>query len=198
MKATMTAAMATAGSGPAPVDFSTAGTATPSTPGEGRVVTRAAVRRMVQRWSSAVPFVAVGAVSIVAGGLVAAVARPTGFEMGSWLAAFLVLVAGVAQIGFGAGQAWLADEPPRPDTVQIELASFNLGLVGTAVGSIASLPLVTTLSAIPVVLALGLFLREVLHSTANPRWVRVLYQGLVALVLLSTPVGLILAWLRHG
>ena len=53
--------------------------------------------RLLACWSVVGPFVLVGSVCIVAGGLVAAVSRPSGFELGSWLAAYLVLVGGVAE-----------------------------------------------------------------------------------------------------
>ena len=43
-------------------------------------------------WRSGIAFVAVGSAAIVVGGLVAAVTRPTGFDEGPWVAAFLVLV----------------------------------------------------------------------------------------------------------
>ncbi|HRW41812.1 MAG TPA: hypothetical protein P5193_09740, partial [Microthrixaceae bacterium] len=83
---------------------------------------------LLERWPSARPFVVVGAVAVVAGGAVAAVTRPTGFELGPWLAAFLVLVGGVAQIALGAGQAWVADRVPASATVRSELAVWNVGL----------------------------------------------------------------------
>ena len=66
----------------------------------------------MQRWSSIVPMLAAGGVSIVAGGVVAAVTGPTDWDHGSWVAAFLVLVAGVAQLGVGAGQAQLVPVAP--------------------------------------------------------------------------------------
>ena len=49
-------------------------------------------------------FVAAGSSCVVVGGLVAAATGPTGFEDGSWVAAYLVLVGGVAQIALGVGQ----------------------------------------------------------------------------------------------
>src|SRR3546814_20131767 len=48
-----------------------------------------------------------------------------GFEHGSWLAAYLVLVGGVAQIALGGGQAWLADRVPRARTTRTEAWSWN-------------------------------------------------------------------------
>lgn len=84
---------------------------------------------LAERWRAACAFVVIGAVFVVAGGLVAAVSGPTDFEQGSWLAAYLVLVGGVAQMVLGAGQAWLAVRIPPGRSTRIEAWSWNIGLV---------------------------------------------------------------------
>ena len=154
-------------------------------------------RAFRQRWPTARPFLLVGAIAIIAGGLVAAVSRPTDFELGPWLAAFLVLEAGVAQIALGAGQAWLAEPCPSPLQVWTQLAAWNLGVLATIVGTLASRPLITTIGGAATVVALALFLVRVAGAGPGPRWARTTYVGLVAFVLLSTPVGMVLAWTRH-
>lgn len=144
------------------------------------------------------PFVVVGAVAVVAGGLVAAVTGPTDFGRGSWLAAFLVLVAGVAQIALGAGQAWLAPSRPADPVRRAELASWNLGVTATMIGTLVGGPLLTTAGGLVMVVALGIFLCAVRRpgSAPAPRWAKVGYQLGVAILLVSTPVGLVLAWTR--
>jgi hypothetical protein len=156
--------------------------------------------RLVACWPVARPFVVIGAACIVAGGIVAALSRPTGFDLGPWLAAFLVLVGGVAQIALGGGQAWLAVEPPTPRRVAIEAATWNVGLAVTIVGSLAGVPVVTTLGGIAVLGSLALFLDAVRHAGATSRapLARKLYTAVTAVVLVSTPIGLALAWIRHG
>jgi hypothetical protein len=153
---------------------------------------------LVARWSAARPFVVVGSVSIVAGGVIAAVARPSGFEMGSWLAAYLVLVGGVAQIALGGGQAWLAGARPRPGEIRAEVVAWNVGVVATIVGSLVALPVLTTLGGIATAVALVLFLAGVRVVGPAPAVARACYRGIAAIVLLSIPVGLVLAWVRHG
>ncbi len=158
---------------------------------------------LLERWPSARPFVVVGAVAVVAGGAVAAVTRPTGFELGPWLAAFLVLVGGVAQIALGAGQAWVADRVPASATVRSELAVWNVGLAATMAGSLLPAPLLTALGAVAVLIALALFLSATRphHDAAAavaPRWARILYPLGIVVVLISTPIGLVLSWTRHG
>lgn len=156
-------------------------------------------RRVLSRWAPARPFLVVGCASIVAGGVVAAVTRPTGFDLGPWLAAFLVLVGGVAQIALGVGQAWIAADPPPPRDVRRELMAWNLAVVTTIVGSLAAVPVSSTLGGVAMVVALVMFLTGVRSTDVHvPRWAPVLYRSVVVVVLVSTPIGLVLAWLRHG
>lgn len=148
-------------------------------------------------WRSGVVFVAVGSVLIVAGGLVAAVTRPTGFEQGPWVAAFLVLVGGVAQILIGGGQAALVTEPPTGTTLSIELTTWNVGCAATLIGTLIASPPVTTLGGVALIGSLVVFLVTVLRAGAHPGWARTAYVTVVGFVLVSTPVGLVLAWVRH-
>jgi len=64
--------------------------------------------------------------------------------------------------------------------------------------SLASAPFVTAVGAVAIVVALVLFLRGVGNGATSARWPRMLYRGVIAVVLISTPVGLALAWVRHG
>ena len=154
--------------------------------------------RLGQRWLAIRAFSWIGAICIVAGGLVAAVTLPTGFAMGSWLAAFLVLVGGVAQLGLGIGQGWIATSLPEPDLVRSELTTWNLGAALTIAGSLTKSPVLTTVGSLSVAAALLLFLRGVSVSPPELQRQRLAYRLLVWFVLLSTPVGIALAWIRHG
>lgn len=149
-------------------------------------------------WRSGIGFVGVGAASIIAGGLVAAVTRPTGFEEGAWVAAFLVLVGGVAQILAGAGQAGLVVEAPSRQTLAIELVTWNVGCAATILGTLLANPAVTSLGGVVLIASLAVFLGAVLGPKARPGPLRTAYVVVVAFVLISTPVGLALAWLRHS
>lgn len=158
----------------------------------------AAVARLVDRWEAIDRFLVVGSICIVAGGLMAAVTRPSGFQLGSWVAAYLVLVGGVAQIALAAGQAWLADERPHQTAIRAELATWNIGVVATIAGTLLSAPIVTTFGGIMSIGALSLFLAGVRNARSGPQRIRVVYAVLIVIILVSTPVGLSLAWLRHG
>lgn len=92
----------------------------------------------LRRWSHTLPFVGFGAVCIVAGGMVAAITARNPTESGTWAAAYLVLVAGVAQVALGTGQALLAAKPPPPQVVTAEFIMWNCAnavvLAGTLLG----------------------------------------------------------------
>lgn len=152
--------------------------------------------RLIERWPAARAFVLVGCASITAGGVIAAVSRPAGLERGPWLAAYLVLVGGVAQIALGAGQAWMSAEPPGPRAVRRDVGAWNLGLAATVIGSLASMPIVTTVGGVATILALSLFLWGVRRCGTTRRWLLASYRCLVVLVLVSTPVGVALSWIR--
>jgi hypothetical protein len=153
---------------------------------------------LIARWPGVRPFLLVGAASIVAGGVVAAVSRPSDFGNGPWLAAYLVLVVGMAQIALGGGQAWLAAAVPPTSLVRRELLAWNVGAVGVVVGTLTAVPVVTTVGGALSVAALVLFLGGVRQTGAVPAWARMTYRGIVTFVLLSIPVGLFMAWTRHA
>jgi hypothetical protein len=144
------------------------------------------------------PFLVVGSTSIVAGGIVAAITRPTGFDLGSWLAAYLVLVGGVAPIALGLGQALLARDAPDAGTTRRELVSWNVALVLIILGSLLGVPVLTTLGAVALVASLALFFVGVRHAASGATGVQVLYRCVIAVVLISTPIGVVLSWIRHG
>lgn len=149
------------------------------------------------RWNSMVGFVAVGFCCIIAGGLVAAVTAPTGFLAGSWVAAYLVLVAGVAQIGLGAGQSLLAARAASPPMVVSELFAWNAGSAAVITGTLIGSALIVGVGGLGLAVALGIFLFAVRRSRPGLRWQLMLYRALAAVLAMSIPVGLFLSVLRH-
>jgi hypothetical protein len=109
-----------------------------------------------------------------------------------------VLVAGVAQIALGVGQARLAREAPDRAEVRIELVAWNASVVATIVGTLVGAPIVTTLGGVALVLALLRFLAGVRTPAAPSNVSLLLFRIVLTVVAVSTPVGIALAWLRHG
>lgn len=148
---------------------------------------------MAARW-----FLAFGAMGVIGGGVVAAVSGPTGFELGSWVAAYLVLVVGVAQIALGAGLAWLPGEVVS-ETPRTTLATgWNLASVAVVAGTLISAPALTSIGGLVIAASLVGFVVAVTRSRPEMSGWALLYRALALFVLLSTPVGLLLAWIRRS
>ena len=79
---------------------------------------------------------ALGVAAIIAGGLVAAAVAHRPAEHPVWTSAYLVLIVGVAQIVFGAGQAWLSERLPATGWIAGEWIAFNLGNAGVIAGTV--------------------------------------------------------------
>jgi hypothetical protein len=146
-------------------------------------------------WKTAAPFVLLGVAAVIAGGLVSAFTATTPTRQVAWLVAYLVLVVGVAQIGLGAGQAWLAARPLGGRLLAAEFLGFTLGNAGVAAGTMLSLPILVDAGGVLLVVSLALFLWGV-RRPVRGGWLRYLYRGLVVLLLVSIPIGLVLAQIR--
>ncbi len=102
----------------------------------------------------ATAFAALGWAMVVAGGIVAAVNSAAPFAHGSWLAAYLVLVGGAAQIALGSGAAALArSAPARP----LRLVLWNVGSVAVPAGVLSDQAALVTLGSVALLAALAGF-----------------------------------------
>lgn len=142
-------------------------------------------------WHRALLFIAVGIACTIAGGLVSAVTSAAPFERGSWVAAYLVLVAGVSQVGLGYGQALLADHVPSWRVVAVEFAAWNVGNATIILGTLLTLPLLVDAGGILLMLTLVLLLVTTRRSVGS-RWIRYSFRFLLLVLLLSIPVGSLL------
>lgn len=154
-------------------------------------------------WRPYLPALVVGALCIIAGGLVAAVTGPLALAHGSWAAAYLVLVAGVAQIALPVGQAMLAlwaRNPVGRRLLLVEFAGWNLGNAAVIAGTLSNTTWLVNLGGALLVVALTALLVATRSGpgrveVARGRRVALLaVRALVALLLVSIPVGL---WLAH-
>lgn len=137
-----------------------------------------------------------GAVCIIVGGLVAAVTAPSPTEHASWAAAYLVLVAGVAQVGFGIGQAALMKEAPSSRLLLAEFIGWNLGNAGVIAGTVIENDVLLWLGSLVLIVTLGVLVWAVRGTKVTPGFhTRVLwtYRLLVLIILVSMPVGLIIS-----
>lgn len=139
------------------------------------------------------PFAALGTACVVAGGLVAAATAPVPSEHGSWAAAYLVLVAGVAQVGLGGGQALLAPRLPSRRLVAAEFAGWNAGNAAVLAGTLLHLTALVYVGGALLVAALALLVHGVRGAGGRRGWPLHAFRLLVVVLLVSIPAGLLLA-----
>ena len=142
------------------------------------------------------PFAIIGSVCIVAGGLVSAALAHSPTEHAMWAVAYLVLVGGVAQIALGAGWTWLTGRQAATSVSTAELIAWNLGNAGVIAGTITDTTLVTDAGG--VLLAAGLVIALAATRGARAGWPLHGYRLLLLVVLISIPIGLILARVTGG
>ena len=151
---------------------------------------------------------AVGGACIVLGGLVAAATDPLNLSKGSWLAAYLVLVGGVAQWAMGVMQAPAGTRRVTATWEWVQAAAWNLGNVGVVVGSLSGTPGLVDAAAVPLLIALGVALRaawlEPKPASRGRRPQRAAvaesfrwgYRIMLIILVVSVPIGMLLAHLR--
>lgn len=153
---------------------------------------------VVRRWPALRAGAVAASAAIVAGGLVAALTRPLEIEVGPWVAAFLVLVGGVAQLVVTTAAIVLPNRAPSRAARHALVGAWNGAVVATIAGTVAELPLLTTASTAVLAFALAGVWRSLRDAPYRWRTVTWSVRAVLGVVLLSLPVGLVLAWLRHG
>ncbi|MBS1677647.1 MAG: hypothetical protein JST08_09695 [Actinobacteria bacterium] len=137
--------------------------------------------------------VAIAVSLIVAGGLVAAVDSAAPFAHGSWLAAYLVLVGGVAQLALGLGPLLFPAPVLSPSSSRTRLVLWNLGTGIVAAGVFAASTAVVVSGSVLVLGALACFARGA-GPAREPGRERVLaYRLVVAVLAVSVVIGIALS-----
>jgi hypothetical protein len=134
-----------------------------------------------------------GAACIVAGGLVAAASAPASSEVGTWAAAYLVLVGGVAQMVMAVAQAVLSPGRPSAFIAEVQVVLFNVGSAAVVAGTAVGIHLVGDAGSLLLLGALVLSARAVGGVAGRAAG---LYRAVVVLLVLSIPVGSVLARLH--
>lgn len=143
------------------------------------------------RWRAERPFAVLGVVAIVVGGLLTAVAIHWPLRDLIWVSAYLVLVVGVAQAVFGAGQAWLSGDVPKRGWIIAEWVTFNLGNAGVIAGTLLDIFWLVLAGTLLFAAGIALFLLGT-HGAVR-RGALVAYRVVLGLIFVSSLVGLVLA-----
>jgi len=139
------------------------------------------------------PFVIIGGISIVLGGAISAVTALSPSYTASWAVAYVVLVAGVAQLVLGIGQARLATEQPSARVIAIEAVAFNLAHVAVVLGTVLALTPVVFAGAALLVIALILFVWGVRGGRTDSRVMLYGFRIMIAILIVTAPIGLVIA-----
>jgi hypothetical protein len=152
------------------------------------------------RLGPATVLTAVGGGCVVLGGLVAAVTAPLALAHGSWLAAYLVLVCGVAQWAMGRARAWRDPSlPARRGRAWTQVAAWNLGNAVVIAATLLGRPVLVDLGSALLVVALliALFAAPARGAAGLARVASWAYRALLVVLAVSIPVGILLSSLRH-
>lgn len=147
--------------------------------------------RYTPRQRAAVPFAVVAGLAILAGGLLAAAVAHAPTQPAVWTTAYLVLVAGMAQLGCGAGRVYLAKHPPAAGRIGLECVAFNLGNAGVIAGTLVECFPIVAVGGLLLTAALALWLRGV-RGTGNRALLHA-YRLLLAVVFVGAATGVTLS-----
>lgn len=124
-----------------------------------------------------------------------AAAAPNSSYHSSWAVAYIVLVAGVAQVLLGVGQAVLTAGEVAAKVRQIELWCWNAGNAAVVAGTLLDVPILLYLGCVALIVTLVLVLRAIAHVPANGMvWTM---RIVVAVLLVSMPTGIVIQALTH-
>lgn len=144
---------------------------------------------------TALPSWVIGAACIIGAGVVAAATAHDPTQHALWAVAYLVLVCGVAQIVLGAGQARFTGDRVDPRTQVAQLVTWNVGNAAVIAGTIGNWLWLTDVGGVLLVIALASYLW--VTRRARRELLVFGYWVVVAIVLVSIPVGLVLAIVLH-
>ncbi|MDO5739650.1 MAG: hypothetical protein Q4P07_05830 [Ornithinimicrobium sp.] len=151
------------------------------------------------RWRALRPFAAVALLAVVVGGLVAALTGPLSWPDGSWAAAYLVLVVGVAQLVLAAGRIWLPEHlTARRSRLWAELAAWNLGSLAVLAGTMGESVWAVALGSLLLLAALASWAEAARRPRHGHRTVAAGYLLFLAFLILSVLVGTAISVSRHA
>lgn len=161
-------------------------------------VARCGTSSLVERRREWLPFAIVGALCIIAGGLLAATTASAPTQNTAWTTAYLVLVGGAAQVGLGLGRVAVVAAGTSAPVVAVQVTGLNLGSAAVLVGTWLGRTALVDLGGALLVATLFLLARGPRPSQTWPTggaraWCLRGYRSLLLILLVSIPVGLVLA-----
>lgn len=159
--------------------------------------------RAGDRFAPAAFLATVGMCCIVLGGLVAAVTSPLDLAHGSWVAAYLVLVGGVAQYLMGRARPLRQEEAQRR-WAWTQFGVWNLGNAGVIIGTLAGQTLPVAVGSVALFVGLAIALHAARpsalpsHGPVSGPFTSWAYRALLVALAISIPVGVALSYIRDA
>lgn len=135
-------------------------------------------------------FLATALLGILAGGLIAGVVAHAPTRPLVWMAAYLVLVVGLAQAVLGAGQAWLPVHLPSRRWRIVEWLLLNAGNAGVIIGTLCVSSVVVSAGTAMFAAALIAFLLGV--RDAGTGWLLHAFRAVLIITCVGACTGLVL------
>jgi len=145
---------------------------------------------------SAIPFLTLGGISLILGGVVSAASAGSPSYTSAWAVAYLVLVGGMAQLVLGIGQAELASKRLPAMLLAAEAALLNVSTVAVLLGTILTAPALTYAGAGLLLVTLVAFIWAVRGASQHLPWLLWAFRIMVVVLLVSAPIGLVIAHSR--
>jgi len=145
---------------------------------------------------SAIPFLALGGISLILGGVVSAASAGSPSYTSAWAVAYLVLVGGLAQLVLGIGQAELASKRLPAGLLAAEAVLLNFSTVAVLLGTILAAPALTYAGAGLLLVTLVAFIWAVRGASQHLPWLLWAFRIMVVVLLVSAPIGLVIAHSR--
>lgn len=139
-------------------------------------------------------FESIGFAAIAAGGLLAAFLARRPSKLALWATAYLVLIVGLVQIGLAYG--WSQLQPDAAILPRAAMVIFDLGNALVMAGTIKKYRKQHTSRAVSLgggCLGVAMIMLLCAQNYANFSWTLIWYLALIAVVLISMPIGLMLS-----
>lgn len=142
----------------------------------------------------------VGMLAVASGGLLAAFSARKPSRLAAWASSYLVLVAGLLQVGIGASLYYLVKSSAAWLTI-LAFIAFNLGNAGVLLGTVLKNRSGKYRILVDIgggLLAISMILLLILVHGAAMSWQLLAFYIIVAIILVTMPIGLILSRRRKG
>lgn len=153
------------------------------------------VTKLKNRQLALLLFNVLGYGAIIAGGLLAAFSASNPTKLTAWASAYLVLVVGLLQIGFSYSLKHLLQKSAQKNIVWA-FVIYNLGnagvLLGTALKNDSS-HVSWLINAGGILLTVAMLIFIYIARVGKRSWQLTLFYVMTIIILISVPIGLILA-----